>query len=179
MRMKFLLDMDGVLVDFVSEASRVLGIDPASVTGVKMNEIAGITEEEMWDKIDAEGPDFWANLPEYPWTDELLNSLGTTSDIILSTSPSLSPSSVYGKRMWMVDKFGWGFTNYMMGSHKHLMAGSGYVLIDDHDKNVDKFREHGGEAILFPQPWNSARDQAYDPLEYVAWEIYGVIRRRL
>ena len=44
--------------------------------------------------------------------------------------------------------------DFMIGTQKYLLAKPDVVLIDDQHKNIDLFREHGGQAILFPQPWN-------------------------
>ena len=40
-------------------------------------------------------------------------------------------------------------------------------LIDDFDANVNKFSERGGNAILFPQVWNSNHVVKTDRVEYV------------
>ncbi len=47
--------------------------------------------------------------------------------------------------------------DYVIGPHKHLLAKSGGILIDDSDTNCQKFRLSGGTPILFPQPWNEMR----------------------
>jgi hypothetical protein len=64
-----------------------------------------------------------------------------------------------GKVHWLQQFFDPRFRRYMLGSHKHLMAKPGVVLIDDSDAKCEKFIEAGGGAILFPQPWNSNYDQ--------------------
>ena len=35
-------------------------------------------------------------------------------------------------------------------------------LIDDSPHNVEEVRKHGGNALLFPAPWNSAKDIPVD-----------------
>lgn len=60
----------------------------------------------------------------------------------------------------------------MLGEHKHLFAKRGSLLIDDNEAAVRKFREHGGSAILFPQPWNSLGG-VDDPVGYVSGEMKG------
>lgn len=44
----------------------------------------------------------------------------------------------------------------------------GRFLVDDWDKHAERWREHGGEAILFPRIWNSAHAERHDPLAVVA-----------
>ena len=50
--------------------------------------------------------------------------------------------------------FGKSFRDYFVGAPKQFCARPGAVLIDDFDDNCVAFREHGGRAIVFPQPWN-------------------------
>lgn len=164
--MKYLLDMDGVIVDFVGGASRLFGTDLTKHPDWGIEKALGITERQFWKKIDEAGEEFWEDLDEYPWTEELLLVLGEHS-FIISTSPSLHPNSTAGKVRWLKKKFGYGFTNYMIGKHKYLMAKSGLTLIDDKDRNVEQFLYEGGSAVLFPQPWNANRDFADDPVRVV------------
>ncbi len=42
-----------------------------------------------------------------------------------------------------------------MGADKSLLAGPYRILVDDHDENVRMFRALGGQAVLWPQPWNA------------------------
>lgn len=44
------------------------------------------------------------------------------------------------------------------------------ILIDDRDKNVDHFIAAGGNAILFPQVWNS-NHAVQDRMKFVADEL--------
>jgi hypothetical protein len=39
---------------------------------------------------------------------------------------------------------------------KHFCANPQTILIDDTDAKIEKFREHGGLTVTFPQPWNQA-----------------------
>lgn len=47
------------------------------------------------------------------------------------------------------------------------MRRPGRVLIDDNDTNCAKWREHGGTAILFPQPWNSDHTKVSERIHVV------------
>lgn len=165
--MKICLDIDGVLVDFVGGAAKVLGYDPKVVTCWDYYPLIGTTEDEFWRAIDAAGSDFWATLPEYPWCDQLVKSCDEVAPTILLTTPSKCPSSTHGKLRWMHGKFGSGFRDYLMGPKKEYCATPETVLIDDSDANCKKFREHGGRAILFPRPWNENRGISGNPMTYV------------
>jgi hypothetical protein len=46
-------------------------------------------------------------------------------------------------------------TDCMFGSAKHLMAKPDVLLIDDLQKNVDKFIDAGGQAVCVPSNWNT------------------------
>jgi 5'(3')-deoxyribonucleotidase len=51
-------------------------------------------------------------------------------------------------------------------SHKELLADDDSCLIDDDEKNIKAFREAGGNALLFPQPWNG-HETPLNPVRYV------------
>ncbi len=92
--------------------------------------------------------------------------------VVFCTSPSADAKCPSEKVVWLRNQ---GFlgpmaTNYQIGPMKELNAGSGAILIDDSDSNVQKFRDAGGTAVLFPQPWNENRDKR-ERLEYVLEEI--------
>jgi hypothetical protein len=61
---------------------------------------------------------------------------------------------------------GRSFRDFLIGPSKHLLAKPDVALIDDRHGNVRSFREHGGRAVLFPQPWN-ANHHVEDRLPYV------------
>lgn len=151
-----LLDLDGVLVQW-SEQVCLLFNQPGLIRPTwDVEDWLGISSEEMWAKIDAQGADWWRSLPPYTWNTGLL-SLVTSYPFTIATCPSKHVSSVAGKFLWIHDRFGEGFTKFMLGKDKWLMAKPGTVLIDDSDKNCQLFEEAGGHAIVFPQPWNSRR----------------------
>lgn len=164
-----LVDIDGVLADFVADALRVHGREGHSVTHWNFFEDFPMTLSDFWRGIDGEGEDFWLNLKAYDWMDSLLSIVGEYGDFTLATTPSLSHHCCSGKRLWIQKHFGQRFTKYMIGGQKHLMAKPGVVLIDDNDDNVKKFADCGGAAILFPQPWNANRGM--EPISHVTHSL--------
>jgi 5'(3')-deoxyribonucleotidase len=166
------LDMDGVCCDFVGGVFNLFG--------KKLNEeewpkgaydiakVLGVTEGELWTKVDEAGWVFWFNLREYPWFKALYDSLTKWSDgeLYFLTSPSKHASCLAGKREWLSKRLGKMFDKVIYTKHKHLLAGSETYLIDDSDKNVDEFRAAGGSALLFPMPWNKA-DEPTNHVKYV------------
>jgi len=173
--MKYLLDMDGVIVDFIGGVGRLFDADLSNITEWLRPEDLGLTTSEFWNAIDDKGMGFWEDLDELPWTQELIDLLGK-DNFVISTSPSFSPESVYGKVRWLKRRFGYNFKNYMIGEHKHLMAKSGLVLIDDYESNVEKFREAGGDAIMFPQLWNYNAILVPDRVAHVK-RVLDVVRK--
>ena len=169
--MKICLDIDGVLADFVGGAGKVVGYDPAVVTIWDYYHLVGKTEDEFWAIVDAAGAEFWADLPSYPWRQKVYDYCSSLGDTILLTTNSKHHKSAEGKVLWMQKYFGENFRNYLMGPKKEFCAHENTVLIDDSDANCEKFRKHGGNAILFPRPWNENRGIA-DPIQYTFCELH-------
>ncbi len=170
-----LLDMDGVISDFMGSILALHGqehleenwpLGEADYAGV-----TGMTKDEFWKPVDALGGRFWSEFPCYPWLDELLTLLKQTAPFTISTSPSRSAACASAKVEWLRQHFKEPlFMDFMIGTQKYLMAKPDVVLIDDQHKNVDLFRKHGGQAILFPQPWNS-NFAIENRIEYVRSEL--------
>lgn len=155
-------DMDGVLADFVGGACKAHGkhIPPAEVCWDFMTQI-GFTASDsaFWDPLS--NVDFWANLPLL--SDGLAlfrlveRVVGQNGIGILSSG--LCPGSCDGKRLWL-DKHlpGYG-KRAAFCTAKEICAAPCKTLIDDHEPNAEKFRLHGGQAVLVPRPWNSRRSE--------------------
>ena len=168
--MKILLDMDGVLCNFVDSAAKLHGKDASLVTHWGIDECWGLTEDEFWEPIHRQGRSFWYNLEKYPWTDELISLVESyAKDVYICTTPCRDPDSLKGKLEWIQDKLPPKYASrYIMTGHKQLMSKPDTLLIDDSDANIDKFLRGGkGEVITFPRPWNSFRDKADDPLTHI------------
>lgn len=151
------LDMDGVICDFTAGAIAAHGrsIPPQDVRW-GMEEQLGLSPEEFWAPLDF---GFWSNLS---WTEEgyeLLKGLELTfgENVVLMTSPCETPGGVEGKVSWIRKNLPSYSKRFFVGPPKHLAAGPGKILVDDHEVNVDKFVAHGGRALLVPRPWNRRR----------------------
>lgn len=174
------LDVDGVLVDWCGAVCRLFGEDPQDVYDrwdfdgdPDITVPLGITTEELWKMVNASGPEFWSGLQPYPWADalwDLCNKLAPTS---LLTATSEDPHSASGKMMWMQNRWGVKFRDFLIGSQKQFCARPGAILVDDQDKNCEKFvmeedgTPTGASAVLFPQPWNSLSCFQGDPFDFV------------
>ncbi|MFG0296810.1 MAG: hypothetical protein ACF8PG_12965 [Maioricimonas sp. JB045] len=165
-----LLDLDGVIVDFVSKAL-VVHRQPDLIDrwppGVwDMHTLLGITKRDFWGPID-QIPGFWEQLPPYPWKDELIATIEQVAPFTVATSPSRNPACPSQKVAWMHRHIRESFHDFLIGRQKWLMARPDTVLIDDCDANIEAFRKHGGKAITFPQPWNSNHALTGDRIAYV------------
>ncbi len=172
------LDMDGVLTDFIGSVLRLqqqahlLSNWPKGHRDV--HSLMGISKSAFWRIVDSQGSDFWATLPEFEWSKQLVAMVRQYAPMTILTSPSMSPSCLEGKVRWLYNYFtvdqGKLFTDFMIGHNKELLAAPGRVLIDDTERKVTSFQDAGGMAILFPQPWN-ANFAIADRLGYVRAQL--------
>jgi len=172
-----LLDMDGVVTDFLSramalhDAEDILQQWPSDASDAP--EALGLSKEAFWKPIDALGPQFWETLPTYSWSIELVETLKRVAPVTILTNPgNQSTSCVAGKVQWLKDQL--PGVPYLIGPEKHLCAKQGAVLIDDRVKNVASFAAAGGQTILFPQPWNT-KGSIGNRLEIVQQKISEIL----
>jgi 5'(3')-deoxyribonucleotidase len=169
-----LLDMDGVIADFVTASlvrhNRLDKHDDCKQYNYW--EPWGITAVEFWDKL--QGREFWRDdIPLYSWSMSLIDAIdGMGLDYTILSSPHADVECVPGKLEWLAKHFDIDGPRTMFGRRKHLLANDSHVLIDDCEYNVRMFRKHGGRAILFPQPWNCAKGD----WQSVAYQLAGIVR---
>ena len=157
--MKCLLDMDGVIVDFVGGACSYFDIDnPYSSGHHGYNDIVlrtGLTDEEFWNHL---GANFWANLNPTPeWQDilEIVESRFGIDNVCLLTSPCTNVECMEGKMRWINKHMPQYSRRYLMGPCKEFCANERHWLVDDNDNNIAIFAKYGGNTCLVPRPWNS------------------------
>lgn len=154
-----LVDMDGVGVAFVDRACQVHGVRFDEDTWPRgeydIAKVLGLDEESFWREIDRRGVKFWRGLEAYPWFERLHTELTNIGLVYFASTPNHSPSSAAGKILWLQDRFGKEFRDYVLTQDKHLLGRRGCILIDDCNAVVDAFNRRGGCGILFPQVWNS------------------------
>jgi hypothetical protein len=170
--------MDGVLVDFVTAAldlhgrSDVLADWPVGERDIP--KVLGLSAGEFWSPIHSTGERYWADLAPYDWTFQLVDLVREFAPFTILTSPSLDPGCPAGKVQWMNRHLTSGrrkrFRDFLIGPQKHLLARADTLLIDDTERHIDEFIDAGGQAILFPQPWN--RNHAID-------DALGFVREEL
>lgn len=153
---RILIDMDGVIADFVSPSLKAAAI-PLSHDECNMwNYFSGfMTEDEFWSAIESVDG-FWDSLKPYEWAYELVEMCRRIAPVYFCSSPARHKSCAGAKIHWLREH---GFLKgtddrFILTRHKHLLANNGTVLIDDGKHNIDAFRGAGGSAITFPMPWN-------------------------
>ena len=170
------LDMDGVLCNFVGKVAKLFDTTEEELyrkwePGIYDVCIPlGVSVEEMWGKIAKEGWKHWANLPLFSWSKDLWKLCNDFAPTVILTSPSQDPHSLAGKSMWMNEHLGEEgkpFRKFLVGPVKEFCAATGHLLIDDSESNCKKFRENGGQAILFPQIWNDNYNRVHERMDYV------------
>lgn len=177
--MKLLLDMDGVVVDFVTGYFSMIGKkydrwkpgvwDIQEATGHEMDENLLTTE-------------FWANLPWMQDGPIILKTLerefGSENICILSSCHVRRVGDACaGKIKWILKHMNSYHERYLFGPNKSFCSHRDSVLVDDRDENVNKFRAEGGRAILIPRIWNSAHPrvgQGFDLQYYLLGQIDAV-----
>ena len=126
------------------------------------------THDRIWETIEQQGSDFWADLKPLPWAIALyLWCTQNAHTVYLATTPTHDPNCLHGKLRWMYTHYGPRFDQYTITWNKSQLATRHTLLIDDSEKNCRAFVEAGGWAILFPALGNSNRGHLHDPIEYV------------
>lgn len=176
-----LLDMDGVIADFIGSLCKFHGREtpytkPESLGKFDTEKLWKISDKEFWAPIAKNSLEFWEGIEKTPEADEIVKlavlEFGLENVCIL-TAPSKDAGSVPGKRAW-ISRFYPCFDKRMIfatASAKKFCAGKGKFLIDDKDSNVDEFNEAGGTGILVPRPWNAEHMLEKDLVDVVKKQI--------
>ncbi len=165
------LDMDGVCCDFIGGVSRLFKFEslyeawPVGVWDVSQR--MGIPKQKFYDKVEEAGIDFWVNLEEYEHFKALNSMLAGYGRVVFLTSPGAWIGAPSGKLIWLQDRFGKLFSDWIFTQHKDLVHKSDAILIDDSPDNCALFPN----SVLFPQPWNSNLWRRMDRVQYVREEV--------
>lgn len=157
------LDLDGVLADFAAGVARLFGVDKDLVVkfGDRSHEAVGLSQSEFWRRLYADGQKWWVDLPPYPWAARLVEACDAAGEAWIATSPPKDCTTVGGGKLEWLKRFVpevYKNRRYFIGSRKHILAAPGRVLVDDNLSKCEDFRRAGGQAVLFPQPWNGGSD---------------------
>jgi 5'(3')-deoxyribonucleotidase len=163
---KILLDLDGVLVDFVGGACELHGVDDPYASGeadaageYDVIKLLGMRAQTFWAPM---GYEFWANLKPYAHLRrvvDLAESAVGAENICILTSPPLTAGAVEGKMAWIRKHLPDYRRRFLVGPAKEFCAAPDHLLIDDYQRNIDRFCGAGGQGLLFPAPWNDLHAQ--------------------
>lgn len=157
-----LLDLDGVLVDFVGGACRFHNKqnpydDPANLGRYGVEDMFEMIQSDFYSPL---GEEFWANLR--PMDDSisilsLVEKVFGEANVCILTKPIKTPGCAEGKIRWLKKHLPSYYrgNRYLIGPAKHFCASANAYLVDDSDVNVKAFNEAGGHGVLVPRPWNS------------------------
>lgn len=166
---KVFLDMDGVLVDFMTPACHIVGINPPpdqyEFFGNKEDDVNKACNERFWLELE------W--MPDGREILDLIEGAFKEDQVFIVSQPMDNADSWTGKRCWIELHIPL-YRHRLIITHasKSILASPETLLIDDKDENVDDFIKAGGNAILIPRPWNRLRRHKVIP--YLKREINAI-----
>lgn len=167
------IDLDGVLVDMISEIERIFktSLTPWPVLGeFQISKASNLLEKDL--QVVFSEVEFWRNLKPYNYAFELVkfieDKVGKENTYFL-TAPCLNGNCYKGKFEWVEEYFPEFIKQkrLIIASAKHTTASYRSCLIDDNDRNIDEYNKYGGKGILVPQGWNSAHSLSEMSIEVV------------
>lgn len=171
-RQRILLDVDGVLADFVTPALEIV----RNVTGAPVPEDAledwdifraypKDVQNKFYDAFKCEG---WCmGLEPYPGSQEGIALLERVADVYFVTSPMHGPHWAYERTLWLKKYFGVPAKRVVHTNAKYLCVGD--IFVDDkfdHVENWQKAHPHGC-SVLWTQPYNRKNEW---PHRATCWE---------
>jgi 5'(3')-deoxyribonucleotidase len=175
-----LLDLDGVLLDFVKAAHAWYGIPyeyedyPYEVNRWDILPSGldnGMTTEQFWNGLTK---NFWANVPWMYDGKQILKAVEKKfgkENVAIMTCPTLSEECSAGKHLWISENLPDYSRRFLIGPAKQFCASPDRVLVDDGNHNVEAYRLQGGPAILVPRKWNDLHQHSDMALEVVREEL--------
>lgn len=175
MRPRVLLDVDGVLADFLTPF-----LYHINYHGGTSHELANMTKWDMYDSFSVPAevrrlvdskinePGFARSLEVLPGSQDGVRALKEIADVYIVTSPWSSPTWFHDRRLWLKDWFGIGGDHLISTKAKHVCAGD--ALIDDKTSTLERWGQchPRGLPIRWPGP-NNLWDQDYDGVTVQSW----------
>ena len=143
---KIYLDMDGVLADFFAEYAKMANVK-------SYRDIPPAKADPLLDSM--VGTDFFARLPKFPTTDQLVKlAVSYAGNYHICSSPLRGDfaNSAYWKKIWLRAKLTPQPTTVEITSNKpqHAVSnGVPNILIDDKGSNIRGWIEAGGIGIKY------------------------------
>ena len=168
---KWFLDMDGVLLDFVSAIHKKFDKEYRYGVPLEWEFFEQWSPPVAFKDFDAVCDiDFWATLPWMHDGREILREvrkrIEPDDEFYLLTTPMPNPGSWTGKALW-VEKNLPEWKLIVTNAPKRLLASDDAILIDDKDENIQEFVAAGGRGILVPRLWNELHGWGDESLQVV------------
>jgi len=171
MVVKLILDMDGVVADFVTALCKTHALSSPYDNGYERWDIESSTEFGHMSRNQMFKPcrdaAWWENIPKTPEADHIVETcleLVGIENIVVCTATTLPVGACTdGKIAWwkkLYPKVGL-HDRVIATPHKHFLASPYSILIDDKESNIDDFQQHGGNAMMIPRPWNRLRHTTF------------------
>ena len=147
------VDMDGVLADFFGGVEKLYGVEHWKDLTSSKDE--GGLKQEVINRIT--GTDFFATLPEFPTSDQLIAMVkkftGGTFSILTSPLRGDHENSTKYKKLWINQHIA-NPEKVIVNGRKEAYAkdkasGTPNILIDDRPTNIERWQNAGGYGILY------------------------------
>jgi 5'(3')-deoxyribonucleotidase len=160
--LRVLLDVDGVLADFVKSYLRLVyevtgrWYEHHHVTEFNLGNALGLTADEASEVNKGIVQGWCSEIEPLTGAIEGVGALSYLADVYVVTSPwNKCPTWTYEREQWLARHFGIPHAKVLHGSAKHLVRGD--VLVDDKTETCVKWQaEHPcSSCVLWKSPWNS------------------------
>lgn len=184
MQKKIILDLDGVIVDFLKGACLWWEKDffynvPGNENNWDVAGILGVPPKEFWDSFNNHR--FWANLEWMPDGKEILKlciqAVGVQNIAICTAIPDSCPMGLSGKMEWVKKNIPELYKQTFIGHAKYFFGNPNTILVDDYNKNYGEFLAHDGNAILVPRYQNANNALRGKTVEYVREQLDRSVKR--
>ena len=154
---KLLVDCDGVVSNFVLEVANTFRLPPTfQPSGWEIWSDCKVSETAFWETIRAMGTDFWEWMEEYETASIFMKSLKSVCpNIFLCSSPVKDEAAYAGRAAWSLHT-SFEHSGLLLVDAKSKFADKDTMLIDDKVKACKSFVTAGGEAVIYPRPWNGS-----------------------
>ena len=129
-------DMDGVLVDFYSQAAK----------------IQANSKTQFWKQVAKIGINFWTEMNEIPGMKDLIVALDVNNvelNILSKLPITDTGNALAGKAIWLSQHYPNIFTHIILTKGNKRAFAKDSLLIDDKETNVKSWELRGGKAYLF------------------------------
>lgn len=176
LRLRVLVDVDGVLCDFLNPAlevmNRLLGTN-AKLEDMKTWHLFDAFDFEVTKKQQDACYDEWKkpgwcrSLPVYPGAQAGIDGLRQIADVYIVTSPMNGPTWVHERERWLQHYFGFDRKHTIHTDAKYVCSGD--IIVDDKATHCVAWKQcHPmGQAVLWDQVTN--RSEEYHGIRAYNW----------